>query len=239
MIPYVSFRFFIKPVEWPTTLDSFIFYSAKIGSQILIVLYAIRKIRKTEIFNLKNEVNLPFNSNLIFGILGGLSLIFLMEPLERVFPATNSLQEHFGNLIKLKFGSLICVVLLSPILNELIFRSVILRGLLKNYNPGYSILLVSVLFAIFHLNLLQVVVSFCLSLFISFVYWQTRSLGLSILVHVINNGMAYLVILLTGQITSLESRINNTAIYLTLYLIAAMVLSSSLLQIYKKEWMKR
>ncbi|WP_163718311.1 CPBP family intramembrane glutamic endopeptidase [Mangrovibacterium lignilyticum] len=234
LLPYVIFRYITNNAGILSRFDSFYFYGSKITAQLLIIFYAFRKIRKTDSFSLKKELNVNFRSHWLFAILGAIALIFLMEPLEQFVPATSILQLHFANLTNQKFGSLLFIVILSPIMNETIFRGVILRGLLKNYKPVVSILLGSLIFALFHVSLLQAVIAFALSLFIGFIYWQTRSLALCILLHILNNGIAYTIIILAGEIKSTASLIDNTLLYLTFYLAAAMIFSTSLLQVYKK-----
>lgn len=234
LAPYFIIRALTGGLDALTEYDSLYFYSTKIIAQILIFYWAYKRIRENDFFSLRDELSRSLNSNLLWGILGGLALIFLMEPIEQLVPATSFLQVYFSKLTGNKFSSFLYVVLLSPILNELIFRAIILRGFLKNYKPGIAILGTAVLFSAFHLSLLQAVISFILSLFIGFVYWQTRSLLLCIILHILNNAVAYVIIIFAGQIESLYSLIPNTKLYLLFYLSAAAALSVTLLQIYKK-----
>jgi len=234
LAPYCIIRLLTGGLDGLTGYDSLYFYSAKIIAQILIFYWAYKRIRENDFFSLRNELSPSLNTNLLWGILGGLALIFLMEPVEQLVPATSFLQIYFSNLTHNKFSSFLYVVLISPILNELIFRAIILRGFLKNYSPGIAILGTALLFSVFHFSLLQMVISFFLSLFIGFVYWQTRSLLLCIILHVMNNAVAYVIIVFAGQIESLSSLIPNTKLYLLFYLFAAAALSVTLLQIYKK-----
>ncbi|RKD86122.1 CPBP family intramembrane glutamic endopeptidase [Mangrovibacterium diazotrophicum] len=234
LIPYCIVRFIINDSTTITRLDAFYFYTSKILAQILVFYWAYKRVQKEDLYSLSDELSPSLNSSLLWAILGGLALIFLMEPIEQFVPATSTVQIYFSNLSTNKFGSFLYVVLISPVLNELIFRSIILRGFLKNYKPGLAILGTALLFSIFHVSLLQAVISFILSLFIGFVYWQTRSLLLCIILHILNNAVAYIIIVYSGQIESISSLIPDTKIYLFLYLLAAAALSITLLQIYKK-----
>ena len=238
LAPYFIIRLLTNGYNGLMQGDSFYFYSSKIVAQIVIFYWAYKRIRKDDSFSLTDELSPSLNTNLLWGILGGLALIFLMEPVEQIVPANSLLQVYFSNLTDNKLSSFLYVVLISPVLNELIFRAIILRGFLKNYKPGIAIVGTALLFAVFHFSLLQIVISFILSLFIGFVYWQTRSLLLCIILHILNNAVAYIIIVFAGQIKSLSSLIPNTKIYLLFYLSAAATLSITLLQIYKKNQLK-
>lgn len=235
---YSLFNHKTNPEKSLSEIDSFAFYSIKIACLIIVYILASQKLKTKESYSLKKQLNSHFTSSYIYALAGIVALIFLIEPLERILPATPFLQVYFSNLSKLRVVSLFYIVILSPIANELLFRAIILRGLIKTYKPLYAITLTSVLFSLFHFSLLQVIVSFLLSSFIGFVYWQTRSVFLCILLHIINNGIAYLIILTVGEISSFESMISNTPVYLALYLAAAALLSTSLLQIYKRNELK-
>ena len=56
--------------------------------------------------------------------------------------------------------SFIAIVIAAPVLEELIFRGIILNGLLKRYSPLKSVLISSILFGVVHLNPWQFVAAF-------------------------------------------------------------------------------
>jgi membrane protease YdiL (CAAX protease family) len=83
----------------------------------------------------------------------------------------------------------ICVS--APILEELLFRGLLLPGLLKNYGPRKAIFQSSLLFGVMHLNPAQVVSAFLLGLFLGWLYYRTKSLAVCIVVHFLNNVWAW------------------------------------------------
>jgi len=87
--------------------------------------------------------------------------------------------------------SFIAVVVAAPVLEELIFRGIILNGLLKKYSPLNSIILSSVLFGIVHLNPWQFVAALMVGIFSGWVYYRTQKLMLSIIIHSVNNLLAF------------------------------------------------
>ena len=93
-------------------------------------------------------------------------------------------------------------VLVAPLLEELIFRGVILDGLLRRYSPLTSILVSSVIFGLAHLNPWQFVTAFVLGCFMGWVYLRSGSLAGCVLIHMSANFSGYLLRLLlafTGE----------------------------------------
>ncbi len=172
-------------------------------------------------------------ANWILILIGGLSVNFLIEPLAQVIPSMTLASAHLINLANDKIGGFLYLIFLAPILNELLFRGIILRGFLKNFHPAIAILASSLAYAVFHLSIIQAFASIFLCIFIGIVYWKTRSLALCISIHVLNNAIAYSLILSSNGIITIESQVRNTPIYLGIYLAAALFLSISLLQMHK------
>jgi hypothetical protein len=75
------------------------------------------------------------------------------------------------------------MVIAAPILEELIFRGIILDGLLKKYSSTKSILISSLLFGLVHLNPWQFVTGLIIGIFSGWVYYRSRSLSYSIIIH--------------------------------------------------------
>jgi membrane protease YdiL (CAAX protease family) len=84
------------------------------------------------------------------------------------------------------------MVIAAPILEELIFRGIILDGLLKQYAPVKSILISSLLFGLVHLNPWQFVTGFIIGIFSGWVYYKTRSLTYSVIIHATANLSGFL-----------------------------------------------
>lgn len=76
---------------------------------------------------------------------------------------------------------------IAPIMEELLFRGVILKGLMNKYSVKTSIILSSILFAIIHGSLQQGVYAFISGLIFSAVYIYTGSIKFTIVAHFLNN----------------------------------------------------
>ncbi|GAA0862594.1 hypothetical protein GCM10008917_08490 [Paraclostridium tenue] len=86
---------------------------------------------------------------------------------------------------------IICIqiVIVGPILEELVFRGILLKSLLKKYynKPLKAILYSSIVFAIVHFNLIQGITAFGGAILLGFIYYYTKSIKICILLHLINN----------------------------------------------------
>lgn len=116
----------------------------------------------------------------------------IVSPIINLFPMPEFMQKIF-----LEFAnqngvySFIAIVIAAPIIEELIFRGIILNGLLQRYSPVKSIILSSILFGIVHLNPWQFVSALIIGMFSGWVYYKTKKLSLSILIHLVNNLVAF------------------------------------------------
>jgi hypothetical protein len=175
------------------------------GAQILIatllgtgipcwIVYLIRK-KKTNIgsFNLTIEnrriiplivlVAIPLN----LGIAG---------PLVELVPMTDFFREMIREMV-LEMASdqgllmFIALVIAAPILEELIFRGIMLDGLLRIYSPTKAVIVSSLLFGLIHLNPAQFVGGALVGGFMGWVYVHTRSVMATILIHASFNLTAF------------------------------------------------
>lgn len=95
---------------------------------------------------------------------------------------------------------IISACIYAPIIEEVIFRGIMLGGLLNRYSPKVAILLSSFLFALMHGNLHQGINAFLLGTLIAYVYYKTKSIYLAIFCHFINNVTAFVVYIPTSLI---------------------------------------
>lgn len=81
------------------------------------------------------------------------------------------------------------VVVIGPIIEELIFRKILLGKLLEKYNnkPLKPIIYSSLVFGIVHFNVLQGIVAFGGGIILGLIYYHTKSIKASIFAHILNN----------------------------------------------------
>ena len=108
-----------------------------------------------------------------------------------VWPVPKAVAGFFGNLAGggQPLGSFLLVVVVASVTEELIFRGLLLRGLLRTRRPVVAVIVSAALFAAIHLNPWQALNAFGLGLIFGWVYCRTRSLGWCIFLHALHNAL--------------------------------------------------
>lgn len=103
----------------------------------------------------------------------------------------------------------ICIV--GPILEELLFRGIILRTLSK-YHVGFAIVSSSIIFGMYHMYLTQGFHAFLIGLVFAYVAVKSKSLLYPILLHIVHN-----------TVTTLSSLAPSLAIVSSIFRIACLI----------------
>ena len=177
------------------------------------MLYASYQSRKAEFSAWAEEGStcIPLDSN-NFGRLGSWKLAvvasiatiaaaFIAEPINTLLPEMPEFLKQA--LEQLTEGPLwvafLSVSVFAPLFEEWLCRGLVLRGLLRKFNPASAIMVSAAFFAILHMNPWQAIPAFLLGLLFGYVYYKTGSLKLTMLMHCVNNTLA----LITSRIPSL------------------------------------
>ena len=124
-----------------------------------------------------------------FGICGISGLwIMLAEQLpslQKSVEAMNAGAENIagGNA----FGTFIIAVIAAPVVEEILFRGIVLRSIRKFSPVWASILISSILFGVYHLNIVQAAYATLMGIAAGILYEKKRNLLFPILVHFVNN----------------------------------------------------
>lgn len=94
---------------------------------------------------------------------------------------TAGMDEHISLLM------IICSVLFAPFCEELVFRGVTMKQLLKCLPFWAANLIQAVLFGIFHMNMIQGIYAACLGVILGYVCEKGGSIYYSILLHILFN----------------------------------------------------
>lgn len=104
---------------------------------------------------------------------------------------TNHFVAMFSDNFRLIAG-FVTVCVLAPIIEEILFRGILLRGLLQNgVSPIAAIFLSSFLFGLAHLNPWQFLGAGILGSIFGYVYYRTKSLWLPMFLHALNNCISF------------------------------------------------
>lgn len=139
-------------------------------------------------------------------------VIVLMEPLERLIPESDALKQIFYILRQHPVNTALSLCIAAPVLEEIVCRGYMMRGMLQYIKPWQAIVISAFLFAAIHGNLAQGVTAFILGILLGWVYYRTGSLLLSMMIHFIVNTSSTVIALIPSipEDASLQSIMANT-----------------------------
>ena len=116
------------------------------------------------------------------------------ESMSAIEEQMRSLQARSEEVIKLfigqgsLFSSLMIVALLAAVSEELLFRSVIQKGLIKLFkNAHVAIIVTALVFSAFHGDFFGFFPRFILGMMLGYMFWMSGSIFPSMLMHFVNN----------------------------------------------------
>ena len=158
---------------------------------------------KTTKIKIKEDIFVKNKSSKTFILLGTISCIGMGMISSIIYLTYSTIIKYYGIIIPepdFSFPTqriylilfLIYVCLLGPILEEIIFRGFILKSMQK-YGNLTAIIVSSILFSMFHLNLVQFVNPVLMGIILAFITIKSKSILPSIIAHIFNNTIAFMV----------------------------------------------
>ncbi len=121
--------------------------------------------------------------------------------------------------------TVVTLVVLAPVLEELLCRGILLESLRARYGVVTALWVSSLFFAVIHLHVTLAVNALVIGLILGFIYLRTDSLFATILLHGFNNAIALTLMLFgLGSIT-LSELVPDRTLYACLYVLALAVLA--------------
>jgi membrane protease YdiL (CAAX protease family) len=139
-----------------------------------------------------------------------IALLFVASPISSLIPMPDSIKKDFMTMAyDTGIFSFLLIVIAAPIIEEMVFRGIILDGLLSRYSPFKSILLSSILFGIVHLNPWQFVIALIIGAFSGWIFYKTKNLTLSIIIHATVNLSGYIMRFFVNESSFDESLVES------------------------------
>jgi hypothetical protein len=234
-IPLVVFKTYSLKSPLFKSLLKLIVY---ISTMLIIIKYAIKKSKKQEgeYFNI-NFHKVPkwlFPVIIICTLALVVLLLVLLERFSHLIPKPAFVQKHFAKIFTKDIFTIITIVIAAPILEEILCRGIVLRGLLKSYPAHKAILISAIFFAAIHLNPWQALPAFFGGLFIGWVYYKTQSVIPGMVIHATINATASAFLFLPNYSKNSLSFSGMPYYYIILCLVAVLVFSMGCIIIQKK-----
>ncbi len=126
------------------------------------------------------------------------------------------------------WAGILCITLVGPVLEELIFRGAITKSLLANYKPSTAIIVSGLIFGVFHLNPAQILPAALIGILLAWMYYKTASLIPCIVVHIINNSLSVFLGLRYPEVETINELVGGDRNYWILTGVAVVIAVASL-----------
>lgn len=167
------------------------------------------------------RIHLPM---LLWGVVVLLASSVVLEPLLLLFPA----EEYQGvtDMVGLGGWAVLSVVVCAPLLEEILFRGLVFESCRERFGSGAAVLISALMFGIIHGVAVQIINAFVVGLIFGYIYLRTHSLLSVIILHAINNGIAYISLAFFGDAaqTTLHELVAADWLYWAIYAISSLVL---------------
>jgi len=167
-------------------------------------------------------------------LLLSLSVNVILDPVTTAIPMPEYIEKLFAMLTNRDIWTFMTVGITGPILEELLFRGIILDGFLNRYKPGKAIFWSALLFGLFHMNPWQFIPAFLIGLILGYIYLKTRSLIPVIFIHIINNSFSYLMVYIFGEeVQSYRDIFTESGPYLMFLAVALLIFAFCMVWLIK------
>lgn len=212
---------YIKTLEYQEKLNNYI--NSKLFLIILItaiifipILYKVfKKYKVKSSFKLK-EIFIP----IILGVTISLVYNIILYYLNNTFHFTNNFEISNIPIIV----QIICSGIVGPILEELVFRGIVYNKLKEFNNKRKTILFTSIIFALFHTDIMNAIYAFIVSFVLIYLYDKYKTLKAPIIMHMSLN----------ITITIMLNLIANNFVVFNLYLLIISIIILLFIRIYLK-----
>jgi membrane protease YdiL (CAAX protease family) len=167
-------------------------------------------------------------SVILVGVLWLLSSQIVLEPLVLMLP------KHQSPGVGLGVWAYITTIGFAPILEEILCRGLLFEAFHKRWGVKISILLSALFFGIIHFDPATAVVALFAGLIFGVLYVRTSSIFASMIVHAINNALAFMLITIEKDDVPLREIVGNDKIYYIIYGVAAVIFIAASVEAFFK-----
>jgi uncharacterized protein len=175
-------------------------------ASVIVYVVFFRFIRKNRKIDLKLEWYFKQKSSLVYLvlILASFALFLILSYISTLLPTPPiELKKLFDGNDVLNVFAFTQMVVVIPLLEEVLFRGIILPKFLAYYSKWQAIIYTAILFAIFHLNIWQLPGALLAGIFYDWIYVKFNSLWLTSFLHVLNNLYFFIAVYLSNRMSNI------------------------------------
>jgi membrane protease YdiL (CAAX protease family) len=165
-----------------------------LGFLFLLLVFKIKRVKIKDYVSIKK---IDMNQMILFICYGfGFQAVSIISNLavNRFYNIEKSAERVQGILMSENiFTTIILVIVLAPIIEELLFRGMILKKLDNHINTKLAILIQAMLFSATHFNMFQLVPTFLLGIFLGVCYLKFDNIIAPIIIHMVFNSFAVII----------------------------------------------
>lgn len=162
------------------------------------------------------------------------ALSIISESICSLIPMPDFVARIFSEAISLDFVGYLTAGIAAPVLEEMLFRGIILAALLRRYEPRKAIIWSAVIFGVAHLNPWQFIAAFIIGCAIGWLFWCTRSIWIGIFMHWVNNTAGFILGYLSGDMnTSVSDYFGGAMNYAVILIVCVIVVFGCIKAIQK------
>lgn len=118
-----------------------------------------------------------------------LAALYVLNMINSAMDLPNIMEAEFNEIAQSLTG-VICIAVLGPVIEEIVFRRIIIDDCIKRTGkPWAAILISSAMFGIIHLNPAQMLFAFLTGIVFGWIYVRTKSILPTLVGHIINNSI--------------------------------------------------
>lgn len=154
---------------------------------------------------------------LLLGVIMLVALSIVMEPLLNLFPDPSIPIGRGAYMI-------VAIVVVVPIFEELICRGIILESVRRKWGAWAGCGASALIFGLMHVQPPLIINAVAMGLILGYIYLRTGSIFAPIILHSINNLLAYIFIIFGISQLSVADIVGNRSIYILIYAVAVGVM---------------
>ena len=158
----------------------------------------------------------------LWGVILTTAVSVVIEPLLDLFPS--EYLEQLNTIIGSGGWAMLLAVVVAPVFEEVLFRGIVQESLTRKYGAFVGVISAAAVFGVVHIIPPQAVNAFFVGLVLGYIYLRTQSLVPVIVIHGVNNAVAYVTMLLSGgKSTTTRELIGNDTVFRIVYIVAIAV----------------
>nr|HPH93964.1 ABC transporter permease subunit/CPBP intramembrane protease [Candidatus Cloacimonas sp.] len=166
-----------------------------IALPVLLILKLLR-LKPKEVLRLKTPKWHSFLFIPFIAISAQIIASIISQLINIIFPFPEKYMEALSNLYKMNetpWKVFLAIALLPGICEELLFRGFLIR-FFEKYSVRWAVVISAILFAVYHLDPFRFIPVLLLGLLLGYLAVRSGSLYASMFAHIINNGMAFVLV---------------------------------------------